>query len=405
MRRPDLHEFVQHARRRVPAAQQPGASRAVFGYILERDQENTRALANIAETYTRLARPTDAEAARTRLAAIESVPPFHFFNLGLDAAKQSDWRGPRLLRPWWHAPTTTTVPLLARPADWRLGDVAQAQPATGDGQQHHPRSARLAAKLAGCNHGRSPSRPSRPGVRHRRALRARAGPCGDDLVARREEMVHDQIAARHRDPRCSRRCANAARAFISRGCAIAPTTTQLADRGRADDLPAHRRPDAQGRSRPPRRPGARDRRRLGLCQRAREPARRPGRRDRAPPRPGGQRRQRLARLGYAKVEVHCADGGGGWPDGAPFDAILVAASGPRVPAVLRGQLAAGGRLVMPVGPRAGTSNWCASPGAATLRSAKETLCGVVFVPLPEYGWPSGRCAGPGLGPSGPSRLP
>ena len=49
--------------------------------------------------------------------------------------------------------------------------------------------------------------------------------------------------------------------------------------------------------------------------------------------------------------VHDADGTAGWPEGAPYDAISVAAGGPRVPAALREQLAPGGRLVMPVGRR------------------------------------------------------
>jgi protein-L-isoaspartate(D-aspartate) O-methyltransferase len=98
--------------------------------------------------------------------------------------------------------------------------------------------------------------------------------------------------------------------------------------------------------------------------------------------------ERLARLGFAKVEVHHADGSGGWPAGAPFDAILVAASGPRVPDVLRGQLAAGGRLVMPVGE----STWSQRLVRVTRRGddsfEEEDLGGVVFVPLlGQHGWP------------------
>jgi protein-L-isoaspartate(D-aspartate) O-methyltransferase len=83
-------------------------------------------------------------------------------------------------------------------------------------------------------------------------------------------------------------------------------------------------------------------------------------------------RSGLTRLGYAKVEVHCADGSGGWPDGMPFDAILVAASGPRVPAVLRGQLALGGRLVMPVGHSTWDQRLVRVTGAATTRSTRRT---------------------------------
>jgi protein-L-isoaspartate(D-aspartate) O-methyltransferase len=60
--------------------------------------------------------------------------------------------------------------------------------------------------------------------------------------------------------------------------------------------------------------------------------------------------ERLRRLGYANVAVCTGDGTLGWPEAAPFDAILVAASGPAIPEPLRRQLAPGGRLVMPVGP-------------------------------------------------------
>lgn len=61
--------------------------------------------------------------------------------------------------------------------------------------------------------------------------------------------------------------------------------------------------------------------------------------------------ERLLRdLGYANVAVRVGDGTGGWPDGAPYDRILVAAAGPRVPPPLVAQLRAdGGRMVIPVG--------------------------------------------------------
>src|SRR5688572_20033891 len=57
---------------------------------------------------------------------------------------------------------------------------------------------------------------------------------------------------------------------------------------------------------------------------------------------------RLARDGCTNVHVKQGDGTLGWPEQAPFDAIVVAAGGPRVPESLRQQLAIGGRLVMPV---------------------------------------------------------
>ncbi|HEM46220.1 MAG TPA: protein-L-isoaspartate(D-aspartate) O-methyltransferase, partial [Alphaproteobacteria bacterium] len=62
---------------------------------------------------------------------------------------------------------------------------------------------------------------------------------------------------------------------------------------------------------------------------------------------------RLAEQGYGRVHVRCGDGTLGWPEAAPFDAIVVAAGGPRVPASLREQLAIGGRLVIPVGDQVG----------------------------------------------------
>ena len=60
-------------------------------------------------------------------------------------------------------------------------------------------------------------------------------------------------------------------------------------------------------------------------------------------------RERLRALGYDNVELRTADGSAGWPEAAPFDAIIVSAGGPQVPESLKQQLAIGGRLVMPVG--------------------------------------------------------
>lgn len=57
----------------------------------------------------------------------------------------------------------------------------------------------------------------------------------------------------------------------------------------------------------------------------------------------------LSDLGYVNVHVVHGDGTMGWPDAAPYDAIVVTAGGPRVPDALRAQLAEGGRIVIPVG--------------------------------------------------------
>src|SRR3954464_494397 len=58
---------------------------------------------------------------------------------------------------------------------------------------------------------------------------------------------------------------------------------------------------------------------------------------------------RLRRLGYRNVRVRHGDGTLGWPEKAPFDAIIVAAGGPEIPEALRNQLKIGGRLVIPIG--------------------------------------------------------
>jgi protein-L-isoaspartate(D-aspartate) O-methyltransferase len=63
-------------------------------------------------------------------------------------------------------------------------------------------------------------------------------------------------------------------------------------------------------------------------------------------------RERLGRLGLLDgVQLEVGDGSLGWPEGAPFDGILVTAGAPDVPEALKAQLADGGRLIIPVGPR------------------------------------------------------
>jgi protein-L-isoaspartate(D-aspartate) O-methyltransferase len=59
-------------------------------------------------------------------------------------------------------------------------------------------------------------------------------------------------------------------------------------------------------------------------------------------------RERLQALGYRQIEVKCGDGTLGWPEHAPFQAIVCAASGPSVPQSLLDQLDVYGRLVMPI---------------------------------------------------------
>jgi len=62
-----------------------------------------------------------------------------------------------------------------------------------------------------------------------------------------------------------------------------------------------------------------------------------------------QARQTLGDLGYENVEVKTGDGYRGWPEHAPFDAIIVTAAPDHIPPPLKEQLAIGGRMVIPVG--------------------------------------------------------
>jgi protein-L-isoaspartate(D-aspartate) O-methyltransferase len=64
-----------------------------------------------------------------------------------------------------------------------------------------------------------------------------------------------------------------------------------------------------------------------------------------------QAERALAELGYSNVEVHVAGETLGWPEGAPYDAIIVTAGAPRVPYELVEQMRIGGRMAVPVGSR------------------------------------------------------
>jgi len=89
--------------------------------------------------------------------------------------------------------------------------------------------------------------------------------------------------------------------------------------------------------------------------------------------------QLLARMGYDKLHLRIGDGYKGWPEAAPFDAIIVTAAPDKVPQPLIDQLAVGGRLVIPVG----------EPGDQDLKvitrgkdgTTSESLFPVRFVPM------------------------
>ncbi|MEZ5738032.1 MAG: protein-L-isoaspartate(D-aspartate) O-methyltransferase [Burkholderiaceae bacterium] len=98
--------------------------------------------------------------------------------------------------------------------------------------------------------------------------------------------------------------------------------------------------------------------------------------------------QALRDTGLANVRVRAGDGTLGWPERAPFDAIIVTAGGPAVPVALRQQLAVGGCLVMPVGDDPQTQQLLRVTRAAADRFETEPLGPVRFVPLVgEQGWP------------------
>ena len=92
-------------------------------------------------------------------------------------------------------------------------------------------------------------------------------------------------------------------------------------------------------------------------------------------------RKGLAGLKYDNVEIRHGDGTLGWPDAAPFDAILVAAGGPEIPEVLRSQLKVGGRLIIPIGERGGVQELVKVVRDGEDRYHEEDLGPVTFVPL------------------------
>ena len=94
----------------------------------------------------------------------------------------------------------------------------------------------------------------------------------------------------------------------------------------------------------------------------------------------------LLGLGYACVEFRVGDGARGWPEAAPYDAIVVAAAPGVVPAPLLDQLAPGGRLVIPVGPTPDQQQlelWRRDPSSGARE--RTVMMQVRFVPLTGAG--------------------
>ena len=98
-------------------------------------------------------------------------------------------------------------------------------------------------------------------------------------------------------------------------------------------------------------------------------------------------RARFARLDYDNIDVHIGDGSRGWPEAAPFDAIIVAAGAPAPPEALRSQLAIGGRLIIPVGDEGLVQELLKIRRTGEDTFEQESLGAVMFVPLVgEQGW-------------------
>src|SRR5260370_12547653 len=102
---------------------------------------------------------------------------------------------------------------------------------------------------------------------------------------------------------------------------------------------------------------------------------------------GDVARRRFSKLGYDNIELRAGDGTRGWPEAAPFDAILVSAGGPEAPQALKEQLAIGGRLVIPVGDQERRQSLLKITRTSKTSYAEEDLRAVSFVPLiGKHGW-------------------
>ena len=92
-------------------------------------------------------------------------------------------------------------------------------------------------------------------------------------------------------------------------------------------------------------------------------------------------RERLKTLGYSNVTILVGDGFNGAPERAPFDRIIVTAAAAEVPKALVEQLGAGGKLVLPLGPRHGAQYIVKLTKTASGALTRENLIAVRFVPL------------------------
>jgi protein-L-isoaspartate(D-aspartate) O-methyltransferase len=93
--------------------------------------------------------------------------------------------------------------------------------------------------------------------------------------------------------------------------------------------------------------------------------------------------QRLGDMGYDNVETRCGDGYQGWPEKAPFDAIVVTAAAAFMPPALLEQLKPGGRMVIPIGMPSMHQELMLVSKDRLGETHSSSLLGVAFVPLVE----------------------
>jgi protein-L-isoaspartate(D-aspartate) O-methyltransferase len=94
-----------------------------------------------------------------------------------------------------------------------------------------------------------------------------------------------------------------------------------------------------------------------------------------------QASETLSRLGYDNISCRCDDGYNGWPEHAPYDAIMVTAAAENIPVPLIGQLKPGGRLVIPVGRPYDYQELIVVEKSHTGEVSHKNILGVAFVPL------------------------
>ncbi|MES9826700.1 MAG: protein-L-isoaspartate(D-aspartate) O-methyltransferase [Candidatus Thiodiazotropha sp.] len=98
-----------------------------------------------------------------------------------------------------------------------------------------------------------------------------------------------------------------------------------------------------------------------------------------------QATETLTSLGYDNVSCRCVDGYYGWPEHAPYDAVIVTAAALEIPHPLTEQLKPGGRLVIPVGHPYGYQDLIVADKSRSGVISEKSVLGVAFVPLTRSG--------------------